>query len=76
MATLQVEIPERLAEEIAEAVGLGWFASEGEVARFGLTEFIRRDSLHLREEQQHEDIRWALASKSALPRGQGPSVYL
>ncbi len=65
MTTLQVEVPERLAEEVAEAVRSGWFASEGEVVRFALTEFIRRERLHLIEEQQREDIRWALASKVA-----------
>jgi len=65
MKTLQVEVPERLAEEVAEAVRSGWFASEGEVVRFALTDFLRRERLRLLEEQQREDIRWALASKVA-----------
>ena len=65
MKTLQVEVPERLAEEVAEAVHSGWFASEGEVVRFALTDFLRRERLRLLEEQQREDIRWALASKVA-----------
>jgi hypothetical protein len=49
MTTLQVEAPERLAEEV---------------------ERKRRDFLHLLEEQQREDIRWALASKVVTSRGQ------
>jgi hypothetical protein len=48
MTTLQVEAPERLAEEV---------------------EPNRRARLHLLEEQQREDIRWALASKVETPSG-------
>jgi hypothetical protein len=34
----------------------------------------QRKSLHLLEEQQREDIRWALASKVPTPRGRRTNV--
>jgi len=52
MTTLQDEVPERLAEDVA----------------------AQRERLHLLEEQQREDIRWALASKVPTPRGRRTSI--
>lgn len=60
MATLQIEVPEKLAEGISHLVKMGWFLSEGELARQALTEFIQRFQPELQEEFQREDIAWAL----------------
>jgi Arc/MetJ-type ribon-helix-helix transcriptional regulator len=60
MKTLKIEVPERLAEEIAGLVKAGWFLSEGEVARQALVDFIRRFQPELQEQFQRQDIAWAL----------------
>jgi hypothetical protein len=39
---------------------MGWFLSEGELARQALTEFIQRFQPELQKEFQREDIAWAL----------------
>ena len=41
MKSLNVELPDQLAETIARMVRDGWFHSEQELARAALTEFVR-----------------------------------
>lgn len=65
MKTLRLELPDQLAKEIENLVQAGWFASEAEIARLALAEFIHRHRFSLQEEQQREDIRWALGLKGA-----------
>ena len=59
MTTLQVQLPDRLAQLLREMVQEGWFASEEEAVRAALWEFLRRHSLQLTEQFQLEDIEWA-----------------
>ena len=65
MKTLQIDVPDQLAEEVEKLVRTGWFASEGEIARLALAEFVRGHRFELQEEFQRDDIRWALSLKGA-----------
>lgn len=65
LKTLALEVPDRLAQELENLVQAGWFASQEEVVRLALAEFLRRNKLHLQEQHQLEDIRWALSLKGA-----------
>jgi Arc/MetJ-type ribon-helix-helix transcriptional regulator len=61
--TFQIEVPEQLANEVEGLVRAGWFASEAEITRLALTEFVHRHRFELQEQFQRDDIRWALSSK-------------
>lgn len=63
MRTLKLELPEQLAKEMEGLVKAGWFASEEEVARLALAEFVRHHRFELQEQYQREDVRWALSLK-------------
>jgi Arc/MetJ-type ribon-helix-helix transcriptional regulator len=66
MKSIQIELPEQLAQAIDVLVQQGWFSSEEEVIRFALLEFLRRHRpLGLLEQFQREDIAWALRQKDA-----------
>lgn len=59
MTTLQVELPERLAQSLRELVEDGWFTSEEEAVRAALLEFLQRRHRQLAEQHMLEDIEWA-----------------
>lgn len=63
MKTFQFDIPDRLAREIEALVQAGWFASEAEITRLALAEFVHRQRFELQEQFQRDDIRWALSLK-------------
>jgi putative addiction module CopG family antidote len=65
MKTLQVELPDQMAHEIADAVEAGKFENATEVVRAALREFISHRQFELMERQQLDDIAWALNEKSA-----------
>ena len=65
MKTLQVELPDEMAREVENAVEAGSFADAAEVVRASLREFISRRRFELTEQQQLEDIAWALREKPA-----------
>jgi Arc/MetJ-type ribon-helix-helix transcriptional regulator len=60
MKPIQIELPEKLAEELTAMVNAGWFSNESEVVHFALLEFVQRKRLKLLERFQQEDIAWAL----------------
>lgn len=60
MKTIEVDLPERLTEELDVLVKDGWFADESEIVRTALWEFVRRNRFALTEHFQREDIAWAL----------------
>jgi Arc/MetJ-type ribon-helix-helix transcriptional regulator len=64
MKTISVELPDRAAEEIDALVRAGWFASQSEVIRAAVLDFLRRNRIELLERFHREDIAWALASKA------------
>ncbi len=63
MKTLQIDVPDQLALEVEAAVSQGAFGDVGEVVRTALREFISGRRFELQEQQQLEDIAWALREK-------------
>ena len=67
MKTLKIQLPDQLVKRIETLVQAGWFASEEELARLALSEFLRRHSFELQEQFQRDDIQWALSLKPGKP---------
>ena len=65
MKTLEIEVPDALAEKLKGLVEAGWFVIEGEIGRLALAQFIDRHRFELAERYQCEDIAWALGQKGA-----------
>ena len=65
MKTLEIEVPDPLAEKLKGLVDAGWFANEDEIGRLALAEFLSRHRFELQEQFQREDISWALRQKGA-----------
>ena len=65
MKTLQVELPDAMAREVENAVEAGVFENATEVVRVALREFITHRRFELMEQQQLQDIAWALREKPA-----------
>lgn len=63
MKSINVELPDKLAQELDAMVKAGWFSNEAEAMRLALREFVRRNRLELLERFQREDIAWALKQK-------------
>jgi len=63
MATLTLEVPDKLAEEIEEMVRAGWISDAGEAVRLALREFVQRHHPSMTERFQREDIAWALSQR-------------
>ncbi len=61
MKSLNVELPDQVADTIAGMVRDGWFHSEPELVRAALVEFLRTRRAELQERFQREDIAWAVA---------------
>ena len=66
MKTLEIEVPDPLAEKLKSLVAAGWFANEDEIGRLALAEFLSRHRFELQEQFQREDISWALRQKGAV----------
>ena len=64
MKILKLEVPDQLAKQIESLVQAGWFASEEELARLALSEFLSHHRFQLQEQFQRDDIRWALGLKA------------
>lgn len=63
MKCINIELPDKLAQELDAMIQAGWFSNEAEVVRLALLEFVRRHCLELLERFQQEDIAWALKQK-------------
>ncbi len=68
MKSLQVELPDKLAEELDLLVRTGWFQDKQEAIRLALVEFVRRHRAELLERFQRDDIAWALRQKEVAER--------
>ena len=68
MKSINVDLPEKMAEELARLVAAGWFHDEGEAVRVALVEFLGHRTAELQERFQREDIEWALREKQNAPR--------
>ena len=64
MKTLEIQLPDQLAKKVEALIEAGWFASEEELIRLALAEFLRRHSFELQEQFQRDDIQWALSLKA------------
>jgi Arc/MetJ-type ribon-helix-helix transcriptional regulator len=65
LKTFKIDVPEQLAKEVEELVSTGWFASQEEITRLALAEFVQRHRFELQEQFQRDDIHWALGLKDA-----------
>ncbi len=60
MKSINVDLPEKIAEELSRLVEGGWFHDEAEAVRAALVEFLSHHAAELQERFQREDIAWAL----------------
>ena len=65
MKAVQIELSDKLAEQLEALVRAGWFASEAEAVRLALIEFLRHQQFDLLERFQRDDIAWALQQHEA-----------
>ena len=63
MKMLYVELPDDMAREVDEVVEAGTFADAHDVVRASLREFISGRRFELIEQQQLQDVAWALSQK-------------
>ncbi|GBC96419.1 hypothetical protein HRbin16_02223 [bacterium HR16] len=63
--TVQIHLPEGLAEALEQVVRAGWFSSEDEAILHALREFLRREQWELYEQFLLEDIEWATTLKQS-----------
>lgn len=59
MTSIQVQLPDALADTARRCVAEGYCKSESEVFALALSEFIRHHRPDLTEQQAMEDISWA-----------------
>ena len=59
--SLNIEVPDQVADDITRMIRDGWFYSEQELVRAALVEFLRTRRSELQARFQREDIAWALA---------------
>jgi Arc/MetJ-type ribon-helix-helix transcriptional regulator len=65
MKTLKIELPDQLAGEVEKAVEGGWFKNADELVLQALRDFVSSRRFELLEQQQLDDIAWALREKCA-----------
>lgn len=63
MKSINIQLPDKLAQELDAVVKDGWFSSEADVVRMALVEFLSHHGRELLERFQREDIAWALKQK-------------
>ena len=68
MKSINVDLPEKIAEELAHLVESGWFRDEGEAVRVALVEFLGHRAAELQERFQQDDIEWALRERHKAQR--------
>jgi Arc/MetJ-type ribon-helix-helix transcriptional regulator len=64
MKTLQVNLPDQIARDVDDAIKTGKFQTADEVVLAALREFISRRRYELQEQQQLQDVAWALNEKA------------
>jgi Arc/MetJ-type ribon-helix-helix transcriptional regulator len=66
--SINVELPEKVAEELSRRVDTGWFRDEGEAVRVALVKFLSHRAAVLPDRFQHDDIEWALRERQKAQR--------
>jgi Arc/MetJ-type ribon-helix-helix transcriptional regulator len=61
--SINVDLPEKIAEELSQLVESGWFRDEGEAVRAAIVEFLGHRTAELQERFQQDDIEWALRER-------------
>ena len=65
MNAISLDLPDQLTADVDKAVAAGWFADRQEAIRQAVREFINSRRLELQEEQQLDDIAWALRTSKS-----------
>lgn len=60
MNAISLELPDQMTADVDKAVEAGWFADRQEAIRQAIREFINSRRLELQEQQQLDDIAWAI----------------
>ena len=68
MKSINVDLPEKIAEELSRLVETGWFRDEAEAVRVALVEFLSHRAAELQERFQYDDIEWALRERLKAQR--------
>ena len=68
MKSINVDLPEKIAEELSRLVETGWFRDEAEAVRVALVEFLGHRTAELQERFQYDDIEWALRERPKAQR--------
>ena len=63
MSTLTLELPDELAIGLERVVKAGWFLDEKDAVRAALRELVADQRYAAAEQQQLDDIEWALSVK-------------
>lgn len=63
MGKLAVDLPEKISAEVTRYVADGWFASEAELVRAAVRDFLQRHPTDLLERYQRDDIAWAVSQR-------------
>jgi Arc/MetJ-type ribon-helix-helix transcriptional regulator len=58
MKEITVRLPDKVAEQLDEALESGWFLTQDDLIRAALVEFLNENRLKLIDQQQLEDIEW------------------
>lgn len=65
MNAISLDLPDQLTADVDKAVAAGWFADRQEAIRQAVREFMNSRRLELQEEQQLDDIAWALRTSKS-----------
>ncbi len=60
MATVKVELPAQLHEQLRDFVAQGWFSSEGDLVQEALRRFLESRAPELMARFVKEDVDWGL----------------
>jgi len=60
MATLKVELPDKLHERLRELVAKGWFSSETDLVREAVRRFLEARAPEMMSRFIKDDVKWGL----------------
>jgi Arc/MetJ-type ribon-helix-helix transcriptional regulator len=65
MKSIQVELPDQIADQLNQLVASGWFHDDAEGIRIALMDYIQRHKPAWQEQHQLEDIAWAISQSES-----------
>ena len=60
MATMAVELPEQLRDQVRDLVDQGWFSSEGQLVQEAVRRFLETHTPELMTRFVRADVEWGL----------------